>query len=112
VSHHACRRLNDAEREQEARPDDHGRAVPLDEPVLHRAPDRVRHQRLRDHPRDPEEDAGDERAELVPSDPDEQPDRRARVGLARVVDRQANRATEAETTVHGEVRNAVPRRPV
>ena len=60
----------------------------LDDSLLDRLADRVRHQRLGDHPDDPEGDRDHERPELVAPDPDEQPERGAGVRSPRIGDRE------------------------
>ena len=49
-----------------------GRAVVIDDPVLDGSADRVRHERLGDHPRDPEGDPEHEGAHLLAPHPEEQ----------------------------------------
>ena len=66
--------------------------VTLDDPVLDRASDREGHQRLREHPDDPEDDAGDERRHLVTAHRDQQPNGRARVRDAGVGDGELDHA--------------------
>ena len=86
MPHHPREGLHQAERQQRERPDREVAVRALDDPELDRAADRERHQRLGEHPPDPEEDPERERALLVLADPDEQPHRRARVGRAGVGD--------------------------
>ena len=72
----------------------------------------------RDHPEDPEEDPGGERAELVPADPEEQAGGRSRVRHARVVRGQTDSAAVEPAArgvhsygialVHGFERDSVP----
>ena len=88
VAHHARDGLGRAEAEQDERPEGEGAVVVVDDAVLDRAPDRERHQRLRHHPGDAEEHACDERADLEPRDPQQQPRRGARVGDAGIGDRK------------------------
>ena len=88
MAHDARRSLDDAEhREQDAELDERI-VVAVDDSLLDRLPDRVRHQRLRDHPDDPERDRDRERSLLVSPDPDEQPERRAGVRSPRIGDRE------------------------
>ena len=88
MAHHARGGLDDAEhREQDAEPGERV-VVAVDDSLLDRLADRVRHQRLRDHPDDPEGDRDRERPLLVPTDPDEQPERRAGVRSPRIGDRE------------------------
>ena len=87
VSQHAAHGLRQTEAEQDQRPE---RELPLSmssDPVLDRAADRERHQGLGQHPeRRRRARPKPSVAQLLPSDPDEQADRRARVGDARVRD--------------------------
>ena len=99
VAHHAGGGLHGAEAEQDAGPERERARVVVDDPLLDRTPDRERHQRLRDHPHDPEHDPEDERADLVPADPDEQARRGARVRLSRVVHRQPDHGSILATGV-------------
>ena len=70
MPHHPCKGLHQAEHQQRERPDREVAVRALDDPELDRAADRERHQRLREHPPDPEEDPERERALLVLADPD------------------------------------------
>ena len=97
VTERAGNGLNDAEqREQDAEPDERVLVV-VDDALLDRLADRVRHQRLRDHPDDPERDCDEDGADLMPPHPDEQPDRRAGIRSPRIGDRKIDhgRATAA-----------------
>jgi hypothetical protein len=96
VAHHAGERLHQAEHEQRQRPDGKVAVRALDDPELDRAADRKGHQRLGEHPPDPEEDPERERALLVASDPQQEPQRRARVGRAGVGDRYLDRFEHGE----------------
>ena len=88
MPHHARSGLDDAEHgEQDAEPGQRI-VVAVDDSLLDRLPDRVRHQRLRDHPDDPERDRDRERPLLVPADPEEQPEGRAGVRSPRIGDRE------------------------
>ena len=90
VAHDPGEGLDAAEHQEDERPERQRSAVLLLDPALDRPADRVRHQRLSDHPDDPEEDPGRDRGELLPPDPDEETDWRSRVGHARVVRGQAD----------------------
>ena len=86
VPHDPGGALDDAQAEEHGRPRHERRAVVLDDPVLDGTADRVRHERLRDHPRDPEGDPEHEGADLLPPHPQEQLRGRAPVGDARLGD--------------------------
>jgi hypothetical protein len=73
MPHHPCKCLHQAKRQQHERPDREVLVRAFDDPELDRAADRERHQRLGEHPPDPEEDPERERALLVLADPDQQP---------------------------------------
>ena len=62
----------------------------LHDPLLDRLADRVRHQRLRDHPDDPEEDRDREGGELVARDPEEEAHGRPGVRPPRIGDRKVD----------------------
>ena len=72
VPHDSCHGRRRAEREQDQRPDGERTIVVVDDSILDRAPDRGRHQRLRDHPEHAEQHSAEERPELLPPDPDEE----------------------------------------
>ena len=86
VPHDPGGALDESEAEEQGGPRHQRRAVVLDDPVLDGAADRVRHQRLGDHPRDPEGDPEHEGAHLLPPDPQEQLRGRAPVRDARLGD--------------------------
>ena len=88
VAHHARDGLGRAEAEQDERPEGEGAVVVVDDAVLKRAPDCERHQCLRHHPGDAEENAYDERADLEPRNPQQQPRGGARVGDAGIGNRK------------------------
>ncbi len=101
MAHHACCRLHDAEAEQDSGPDRESTRVALDESVLHRATERIGHERLGHHPDDAERDAGREYGELPAGDPDEQSNRRARVGPTGVGVRQLDHAFSRASRLRG-----------
>ena len=76
--------LDDAEHGEERAETGERIAVVVHDPLLDRLADRVRHQRLRDHPDDPERDRDQDGSDLMSAHPDEQPDRRAGVRLPRI----------------------------
>jgi hypothetical protein len=88
VAHDAREPLDDPERQQDERPEGERMPVVVDDPVLDGASDRERHQRLGEHPGDPERDPDRERADLAATDPDEEALRRPGVGDARVDQRK------------------------
>ena len=92
VSHDPGERLRRTEAKEDERPEPEGAVVVFDDPVLNRAADRERHQRLGHHPDDPEEDPAGDGEELVAADPEEQAGGRSRVRRAGVVRGQPDSA--------------------
>ena len=78
--------LNDAESEQGAGPREQCLGVPGPDPVVDRSAEDPRQQCLREHPDDPEGHPEQERVELLPSDPDQEARRRARVRRPRIAE--------------------------
>ena len=87
VPKHSRDRLDDAERSEQNAELDESVPVLVDDALLDRLPDRVRHQGLRDHPDDPEEDRDRDRRLLMQAYPDEEPGRRAGIRSPRIGDR-------------------------
>ncbi len=82
VPERAGDRLDDAEPEEGGRPGEQRLGVAGRDPLVDRAPEHPRQQRLREHPDDPEGHAQQERAELLTPDPEQEAGRRARVRRA------------------------------
>jgi hypothetical protein len=101
VPHHARNGLRCTEAEQDQGPLSERGVVAFDDPFLDRAADRERHQGLRQHPRDAEADAGEQRRNLVPTDPDEQPNGRPRVRRAGVAKRKLDQGSVRSIAVCG-----------
>jgi hypothetical protein len=101
VPHHARNGLSRAQTEQDQSPPSERGVVAFDDPLLDRAADRERHQSLRQHPRDAEADAGEQRRDLVLADPDEQPNRRPRVRRAGVAKRKLDQGSVRSMAVRG-----------
>jgi hypothetical protein len=108
VPHHARNGLRDAEAEEHEHPD-HERRVVVRDDRIDRLADRERHERLGDHPEHAEEDPRDERRHLVPADPEQQPNGRARVRDAGIGDREADHAAARAVVDMREERDGVPR---
>src|SRR3954447_26379290 len=107
MPHHARDSLSGAETEQYQRPPNQRRLIAFDDPVLDRAADRERHQSLGQHPRDTEADPGEQRRDLVLTNPDEQPNRRPRIRRAGVAKRKLDQGSVRSIAVCGRVRASI-----